>query len=350
MTEQGFKWHAATVYQVENRERQIQLPEALALARIFGTPIEAMTQPIDEEVTRLRERRRRMVVVRQTILQNLGHLRGEYTKLADTLDQPGMRDRLSDSEYQDLHAQAHPDPFFVEILHAAYQGLCLWEAGRGVDAIEDKPDDMEVRRIVDLVWQGRVVAKLDAEEKKRRRGRMQRRNRRAGVEDRWFKSSGEKSTNHGTGKSWRAKYVDEYGREHAQCFARKFDARQSLDGMTAAVITGQDIAPKADQVTFRDYATRWRKIQAHRLSTRAQRETRLRKHAHPALGDSYLSEIMPSDIQARVAGLELAPATTGVVHGIVASVMKAAVKDRRLASHPREGTKLPKKGTSRSFP
>ena len=54
------------------------------------------------------------------------------------------------------------------------------------------------------------------------------------------------------------------------------------------------------------------------------------------------ASIMPSDIQAWVASLELAPATVGVAHGIVSTVMKLAIRDRRLPSNPCEGTKLPK--------
>ena len=50
------------------------------------------------------------------------------------------------------------------------------------------------------------------------------RNRRAGVEDRWTTAAGEPSANHGKGKRWRARYVDERGREHAKGFARKVDA------------------------------------------------------------------------------------------------------------------------------
>jgi integrase len=38
----------------------------------------------------------------------------------------------------------------------------------------------------------------------------------------------------------------------------------------------------------------------------------------------------------------LAPATIGVLHGIVSSVMRSAVRDRRLVANPCEGTRLPK--------
>ena len=108
------------------------------------------------------------------------------------------------------------------------------------------------------------------------------------------------------------------------------------------MVTGQYVDPKAGQVTFRDYAERWREMQVQRPSSRAHVETMLRRHAYPTLGDRRLSSIMPSDVQAWVKGLELAPATVGVIHGIVSTVMKAAIRDRRIASNPCDGTKLPK--------
>lgn len=176
------------------------------------------------------------------------------------------------------------------------------------------------------------------------------RNRRAGVEDLWTKTirvengntQSVPSARHGKGKRWRARYVDDRGCEHAQSFARKADAQQWLDEVTAAVVTGQYVHPRAGQVTFRDYAERWRKMQVQRPSSRAHVETMLRRHAYPTLGDRCLSSIMPSDLQAWVKGLELAPATVGVIHGIVSTVMKAAIRDRRIASNPCDGTKLPK--------
>jgi transcriptional regulator with XRE-family HTH domain len=42
MTRSGYRWHQATVYKVENGERQIQLGEAREVARIFGTRLDDM--------------------------------------------------------------------------------------------------------------------------------------------------------------------------------------------------------------------------------------------------------------------------------------------------------------------
>jgi hypothetical protein len=41
------------------------------------------------------------------------------------------------------------------------------------------------------------------------------------------------------------KDVDEDGREHTKAFTRKVDAQSWLDEVTAAVVTGQYVAPKA---------------------------------------------------------------------------------------------------------
>lgn len=170
----------------------------------------------------------------------------------------------------------------------------------------------------------------------------QTRNRRSGVEDRWRRTDGTPTASEGKGKRWRARYVDPDGKEHARGFTRKTDAQRWLDEVTAAVVTGQYVDPKAGQVTFHDYAERWREIQVQRPSSRAHVETMLRRHAYPALGDKPLSSILPSDVQAWIKGLDLAPATVGVIHGIVSTIMKAAIRDRRIVANPCDGTKLPK--------
>lgn len=184
------------------------------------------------------------------------------------------------------------------------------------------------------------------------------RNRRSGVEDRWTKTvrlpdnttKSEPSANHGKGSRWRARHVDDNGREHAKGFARKADAQRWLNEATAAVVTGQYVDPKAGQVKFRDYAERWRGMQVQRPSSRAHIETMLRRHAYPTLGDRALASILPSDVQAWVKSLDLAPATIGVVHGIVSTIMKSAIRDRRLVGNPCEGTKLPKKQRAQIVP
>ena len=149
---------------------------------------------------------------------------------------------------------------------------------------------------------------------------------------------------------YRARYRDDAGRQHARHFRRKVDAQRWLDEVTASVVTGQYVDPRAGKVSFGDYAEQWRAAQVHRPSSQAHIETMLRRHAYPTFGDRPLSSILPSEIQAWVQRIgagerfrkALAPATVCVVHGIVSSVFKAAVRDRRIMANPCEGTKLPK--------
>jgi integrase len=142
---------------------------------------------------------------------------------------------------------------------------------------------------------------------------------------------------------WRARYRDGAGREHARHFDRKLEAQRWLDEVTAAVVTGQYVAPDAGRMTFRAYAEGWRQAQVHRPTSAEKVESILRLHVYPVLGEHELRSILPSHVQAWAKGLstKLAPSTVAVVHGVVASVMKAAVSDRRIVASPCQDTRLP---------
>lgn len=142
---------------------------------------------------------------------------------------------------------------------------------------------------------------------------------------------------------WEAVHRDPGGRQRTKAFRRKIDAQRWLDEQTAAIVTGQYVSPDAGAITFHDYAETWRAAQVHRPSTAEKVESTLRRHAYSTFGDQPLRTILPTHVQAWVKGLSatLAPSTIAVTHGIVASVLKAAVRDRRIVSNPCEGTKLP---------
>ena len=142
---------------------------------------------------------------------------------------------------------------------------------------------------------------------------------------------------------WRARYRDEAGREHARHFARKVDAQRWLDEVTASVVTGQYVAPKAGRITFRAYAEAWRAVQVFRPSTAALVELALRRRVYPVIGSKPLEAISPTDIQALVSRLSsnYAPRTVAVTYSYVSSVFKAAVRDRRLARTPCDQIRLP---------
>ena len=103
----------------------------------------------------------------------------------------------------------------------------------------------------------------------------QTRNRRAGVEDRWSKTvrlpvgtaETVHSASHAKGLRWRARYVDENGKEHARGFGRKRDAQAWLNKQLSDQVTGTWTDPVLSGVTFGVMAERW-------LSTKANRSAK----------------------------------------------------------------------------
>lgn len=146
------------------------------------------------------------------------------------------------------------------------------------------------------------------------------------------------------GVSWDARWRDPDGRHRKRTFARRVDAERFLTTVSADIVRGDYVDPN-DPTTLRDYAEEWREAQLHRPTTRANVETHLRRHVYPAFGHRRLASIRPSEIQRWTTGLSrtLAPATVQVIHGILAAIFKAALRDRLVTSSPCAGTRLPKK-------
>jgi integrase len=81
-------------------------------------------------------------------------------------------------------------------------------------------------------------------------------------------------------------------------------------------------------------------MRKHRPSTAARVNQMLSAYVYPVIGDRPMSTIRPSDVlevMAR-AGKTLSPSTLAVLHAVVASVFRSAVKDRIIPSSPCEGT------------
>lgn len=177
-----------------------------------------------------------------------------------------------------------------------------------------------------------------------------RRNRRAGVEDRWYKTSYDEqkqphrveSRNHGKGKRWRARYVDDNGREHVKGFTRKTDAQKWLDEVTAAQVTGTYIDPTKGKVTFESFYREWSTRQVWVTGT--ERAMNLAANG-VTFSDVALADLRPSHVEKWVrsmvdAGLQ--PSTIRTRFNNVRSVLRAAVRDRMLAHDPSQNVTLPR--------
>lgn len=141
---------------------------------------------------------------------------------------------------------------------------------------------------------------------------------------------------------WRARYRDEAGKEHARHFPRKVDGQKWLDQVTASVVTGQYVDPKAGRVTFKSYYAEW--------STRQIWESTTVKAMALAAGsvtfaDVPLGRLRRSHVEQWVKSMtarDLAPGTVKTRLNNVRAVLRAAVRDRVIPRDPSEDVTLPR--------
>jgi integrase len=188
------------------------------------------------------------------------------------------------------------------------------------------------------------------------------RNRRAGVEDRWYKTVREESgtaktvpsANYGKGGRWRARYVDDRGREHAQTFSHKARAQRWLNKQISDQVTGTWTDPALSGVTFGVMAERWISTKATRApKTVAGYRSLLETVVLPRWKDVPLREVMFDDLQiwitslsvegsVRFEGRGLSASRVRQAHQLVGAVLKFAVKAKHLPANPADGVELPR--------
>ena len=147
--------------------------------------------------------------------------------------------------------------------------------------------------------------------------------------------------------TYRARYRDSSGKEHARHFARKVDAQRWLDSVTASVVRGDYTDPKASATTVGEMTATWLAGQVHLKATgRTRVEGIARLYVVPRWGSTRLRDVAHSDIQAWVAELTasgLSASSVQRTHGVLSQVLDLAVRDRRLASNPAKGANMPRR-------
>ncbi|QUD84614.1 site-specific integrase [Gordonia polyisoprenivorans] len=186
------------------------------------------------------------------------------------------------------------------------------------------------------------------------------RNRRAGVEDRWTKAVRDANGNetrvhsagHGRGKRWRARYVDDRGQEHAKGFARKVDAQGWLDAQTAALVGGTHVAPRDAHLTVQGWCDLWIEgYKVNRESTVRQARTHI-KHITAEFGDMQLAAIRPSLVKAWVAKLlaaEMEASYVYALHSRLSQILSDAVHDGVLGRNPCSRRTSPRAGKQKPY-
>ncbi len=143
--------------------------------------------------------------------------------------------------------------------------------------------------------------------------------------------------------SWRARYRDDGGREHARHFPRKVDAQRWLDEVTASQVTGTYVDPRAGRVTFDAFMLDWSQRQIWESGTVRAMDL-VRRSA--TFSTVPLAQLRASHIEAWVKSMSaagLAPGTVASRMNGVRSVLKAAVRDRLIPSDPSVGVTLPRR-------
>lgn len=188
------------------------------------------------------------------------------------------------------------------------------------------------------------------------------RNRRAGVEDRWHRIIRDQDGNakithsaaYGRGSRWRARYVDDRGLERAKGFARKADATTWLNQQVSDQITGTWTDPTLSGTTFGVMAQRWILTKANRSpKTVAGYRSLLDTVVLPRWRDVALRNIRYDDLQVWITGLSvdgsvrfenkgLSASRVRQAHQLVGAVLKFAVKSKHLASNTADGIELPR--------
>jgi integrase len=148
--------------------------------------------------------------------------------------------------------------------------------------------------------------------------------------------------------TYRPRYRDEHGKEHARHFKRKVDAQRWLDEVTAAMVTGDYVDPAAGKITFRTWFTEWSDRQVWgRGTTLAARQAA----DSVTFADLPMRQLRPSHVQQWVKAMSqpangrktgLAPSTIRTRYNYVHMALRAAVVDRIIKADPSAGVPLPR--------
>ncbi len=151
--------------------------------------------------------------------------------------------------------------------------------------------------------------------------------------------------------TYRPRYRDEHGKEHARHFKRKVDAQRWLDEVTAAVQTGTYVDPKRARTTVGELAPVWLAGKINlKPTSRARYADVLKTHVLPRWGHVALIRVTHGDVQAwlsELSGRGLAGASVRKAQGVLSGILGLAVRDRRLAVNPALGVALPPMGEKR---
>ncbi|MFJ6052999.1 tyrosine-type recombinase/integrase [Streptomyces sp. NPDC092307] len=167
------------------------------------------------------------------------------------------------------------------------------------------------------------------------------------IQDRWYKTETGpddkarrvKTDRYGTGARYRARYIGPDGTEKSKSFPDKQKrlAELWLNETAADMSRGQYVDPRANRITFRQFAEKWVKTHTTEINSREAAERRLRLHAYPYIGTRPMPSFQPGHIRTWLGELEEnVPASSHrrIIFGTVSAAFAAAVDDGLLPKNP----------------
>lgn len=146
------------------------------------------------------------------------------------------------------------------------------------------------------------------------------------------------------GKGWRAR-TRHRGRPHTiGPYRTKTEARRHLAELEADLSRGVYHDPKAGRLLFVDWVSGWEDRRQVKPSTASTDRGRIKNHLRPFFGGYALDEItadVDADWVVWLGEKELAGKTIRNCHGLMHTVMRDAVRAKKLTANPCEGTRLP---------
>jgi integrase len=155
---------------------------------------------------------------------------------------------------------------------------------------------------------------------------------------------------------WQVLYRDPGTKKErsAGVFTRKGDAERVKGEVEYRIATRTWIDPSSGEITLDEWSGRWMQTKAGlKQKTLHGYASLLRRRILPVLGASPINQIDSADVDGWIASMKaegLSPARIRQAHQVLSSMLKAAVRERRIMSNPALGAMLPRvRRTERLF-
>ena len=146
--------------------------------------------------------------------------------------------------------------------------------------------------------------------------------------------------------SFRARYRDATGREHARHFPRRKDAEAWVASVTVTQARGEWVDPARAKVTVQDWSAQWLAGQVQlKVSTHRRYRGLLEVQVLPTWGPVQIGSVAHNDVAQwvqRMTAAGLSASTVRQAHRVFSLVLELAVMDGRLARNPAKGVRLPR--------